>query len=140
MGDDWRVTLALDIHSDAGQNADGPKFAGELRSRFGDQVALTTPDARRIFLYAETADGAADAVRVSREVLARCKLSADIRLEHWDHSRGAWLNPSTGIPDSAAAEPEAVPGIQRSRKGLRKAGAIVGAVVAAVADSLPPWG
>ena len=138
MGDDWRVTLALDIHPDAGQNAYGPKFVGELRSRFGDQVALTTPDARNIFLYVETQDGAEDAVRVSREVLARCELSADIYLEHWDHSRGAWLNPWTGIPDSAAAEPEATPDIQRSRKGLRKAGAIVGAVVAAVTDNLPP--
>jgi hypothetical protein len=138
MGDDWRVTLALDIHADAGQNAYGPKFVRELRSHFGDQVALTTPDARRVFLYVETAAGAEDAVRVSREVLARCNLSADIQLEHWDHSRGGWLNPWTGIPDSAAAEPEAIPDTQLSRKGLRKAGAIVGAVVAAVADTLPP--
>ena len=139
MGDDWRVTLALHIQPDAGQNAYGPEFAAELRSRFGDQVALTTPDARRIFLYAGTADGAEDAVRVSREVLDRCQLSADIHVEHWDHSRGTWVNPSTGIPDGAAAEPEAIPAVQR-RKGLRKAGAIVGAVVTAVTDSLPPWG
>jgi hypothetical protein len=140
MGEEWRVTLAFGIYSDAGQNAYGPKFVDELRSRLGDRGALTTPDARRVLVYAETADSAQEALRVSREVLAQCQLSADLQLERWDNAHAAWSNPSTGIPDGATAETGATPGTQRGQKRLRRAGAIAGAVAAAVADNLPPWG
>ena len=94
-----------------------------LRSRAGEDVSVT---ARKtgIFLYAATADAAATAEGMAREVLAQQGIVADIRLDRWDPSRQAWLPPG----DAAAAE--LPPGQEHDprRKRLRAAGAVVTAI------------
>ena len=115
-----------------GQLAFGkPVFADSvcdlLRSRAGEDVSVTAGKTG-VFLYAATADAAATADGMAREVLAQQGLVADIRLERWDPSRQAWLPPS----DAAAAElpsgQERDPGHRRLRE--------VGAVVTAIFDGL----
>jgi hypothetical protein len=127
VGEEWRVSLIA-----CGQLAPGkPVFADSvcdlLRSRAGEDVSVTAGKTG-VFLYAATADAAATAAGMAREVLAQQGLVADIRLDRWDPSRQAWLPPS----DAANAEPtsgqEHDPGHARLRA--------VGAVVSAIFDGL----
>ena len=121
MDEEWRVSLIA-----CGQLASGkPVFADSvrdlLRSRAGEDVSVTARK-KRVFLYAATADAAATAEGMAREVLAQQGLVADIRLDRWDPSRQAWL------PPSDAAAPELLPSGQEHDPGhrrLRAAGTVV---------------
>ena len=71
-------------------------------------------------MYAATADAAATAADMAREVLAEQGLVAEIRLDRWDPSRRAWLPPG----DAAAAE--LPPGQEHDpNRRLRAIGAVV---------------
>ena len=70
-----------------------------LRSRAGGDVSVTVGKTG-VILYAATADAAATAQDMARQVLAQQRLVADIRLDRWDPSRQAWLP----LTDAAAAE------------------------------------
>jgi hypothetical protein len=112
-----------------GQLASGkPVFADSvcdlLRSRAGEDVSVTAGKTG-VFLYAATADAAATAEAMAREVVAQQGLAADIRLDRWDPSREAWLPPG----DAAAAElPSAQEHDPHRRRRLRAAGAVVTAI------------
>ena len=67
-----------------------------LAARLGEEVSVSAGKAG-VYLYAATADAAAAAEGVAREVLALKRLTADIQLERWDPSGQAWL------PGGAAA-------------------------------------
>ena len=120
MDEEWRVSLIA-----YGQLASGkPVFADSvcdlLRSRAGEDVSVTAGKTG-VFLYAATADAAATAEGMAREVLAEQGLAADIRLDRWDPSREAWLPPG----DAAATE---VPSGQQQdsrHRRLRAAGEVV---------------
>ena len=111
-----------------GQLASGKPVSADsvcdlLRSRAGEDVSVTAGKTG-VFLYAATADAAATAEGMAREVLAQEGLVADIRLDRWDPSRQAWLPPG----DAAAAE---LPSAQEHGPGrgrLRAAGAVVTAI------------
>jgi len=85
-------------------------------------------------LYAATADAAAAAEGMAREVLAQQGLAADIRLEQWDQSRQAWL------PAGDAAAVELPSGQERNpgRRRLRAAGAVIAAVLEGLGRSDGP--
>jgi hypothetical protein len=78
-------------------------------------------------LYAATADAAATAEAVAREVLAQQGLAADIRLDRWDPASQAWLP-----GDAAATE---VPSGQQRDSGHRRLRA-AGGVVMGILDGL----
>jgi hypothetical protein len=124
VDEEWRVSLIA-----CGQLASGkPVFADSvcdlLRSRAGEDVSVTAGKTG-VFLYAATADAAATAEAMAREVLAQQGLAADIRLDRWDPSREAWLPPG----DAAAAElPSAQEHDPQHRRRLRAAGAVVTAI------------
>jgi hypothetical protein len=75
-------------------------------------------------LYAATADAAATAEAMAREVLAQQGLAADIRLDRWDPEGQAWL------PGDAAAT-ELPSGQQRDsgHRRLRSAGEVVMGII-----------
>jgi hypothetical protein len=127
VDEEWRVSLIA-----CGRLASGkPVFADSvcdlLRSRAGEDVSVTAGK-KGVFLYAATADAAATAEAMAREVLAQQGLAADIRLERWDPPRQAWLPPG----DVVAAE---LPSGQEHDSGHRRLRA-VGALVAAIFDGL----
>ena len=111
-----------------GQLASGKPVSADsvcdlLRSRAGEDVSVTAGKTG-VFLYAATADAAATAEGMAREVLALEGLVAEIRLDRWDPSGQAWLPPG----DAAAAE---LPSAQEHGPGrgrLRAAGAVVTAI------------
>ena len=111
-----------------GQLASGkPVFADSvcdlLRSRAAEGVSVTAGKTG-VFLYAATADAAATAEAMAREVLAQQGLAADIRLDRWDPSSEAWL------PGDAAAT-EVPPGQQQDsgHRRLRSAGGVVMGII-----------
>jgi hypothetical protein len=120
VDEEWRVSLTA-----SGQLASGePVFADSLcdllRSRAGEGVSVTAGKTS-VFLYAATANAAATAEAMAREVLAEQAVAADIRLDQWDPSSEAWL------PHGDAA-PTEVPSGQQQDSGhrrLRSAGAVV---------------
>jgi hypothetical protein len=123
VDEEWRVSLIA-----CGQLASGkPVFSDSLcdllRSRAGEDVSVTAGKTG-VFLYAATADAAATAEGMAREVLAQQGLAAEIRLDRWDPSRQAWLPPS----DAAAAELPSGQEHDRGRRRLRAAGAVVSAI------------
>ena len=85
-----------------------------LRSRAGEDVSVTAGK-RGVFLYAATADAAATAEGMAREVLAQQGLGADIRLDRWDPSRRAWLPPGDAGASELPSGQERDPGHRRRR-------------------------
>jgi hypothetical protein len=123
VDEEWRVSLIA-----SGQLASGkPVFADSvcdlLRSRAAEGVSVTAGKTG-VFLYAATADAAATAEAMAREVLAQQGLAADIRLDRWDPSSEAWL------PGDAAAT-EVPPGQQQDsgHRRLRSAGGVVMGII-----------
>ncbi len=99
-----------------------------LLGRVSAGVSVTAGKAG-VFLYAATADGAAAAEGVAREVLAELGMVAEVRIEGWDPVRRSWLPAG----DAAAVDPP--PSGQERDPGRRRLRA-VGAVIAAVMDGM----
>jgi hypothetical protein len=123
VDEEWRVSLIA-----CGQLASGkPVFTDSvcelLRSRAGEDVSVTAGKIG-VFLYAATADAAAAAEAMAREVRAQQGLAADIRLDRWDPYRQAWLPPR----DADAAEPPSGQENDPGHRRLRAAGAVVTAI------------
>jgi hypothetical protein len=124
VDDEWRVRLTGYAQQARGKPVSAAAVCGLLRGHIGAEVSVSAGKAG-IFLYAATADAAATAAGVAREMLAQHGLAADIAVERWDPSGHAWLPPG----DIAAAElppgPEGRPGGRR----LRRAGTLVAAII-----------
>jgi hypothetical protein len=120
VDEEWRVSLIAGDQPASGK----PPFANSvcdlLRSRAGEDVSVTAGKTG-VFLYAATADAAATAEGMAREVLAQQGLAADTRVDRWDPSCQAWLPPG----DVAAAEVPSGQGQGPGRKRLRAAGGVV---------------
>lgn len=125
------MSLAVCGQPSRGRTASVNAARRVLSHRAGEEVSVTGGEAGVIFLYAATADAAAAAEGVAREVLARQRLTADIRVERWDPSSQAWLSPG----DTAAAEPPS--GQERSpgRRRLRAAGSLIAAIIDGMGSS-----
>jgi hypothetical protein len=124
VDEEWRVRVAGCVQPAGGKSASAGIVRDLLGSRVGGEVSVSTGKSG-VFLYAATADAAAAAKDIAREVLAQQGLAADIRVEQWDPSRRAWLPPG----DAAAAE--LPPGQERGpgRRRLRAAGAVIAAMI-----------
>ena len=123
MDEEWRVSLITCVQLASGKPVLADSVCDLLRSRAGEDISVTAGKAG-VFLYAATADAAATAEGMAREVLAEQGLAADIRLDRWDPSRQAWLPPS----DAAAAELPSGQADEPRRGRLRAAGAVVAAI------------
>ena len=108
MAEEWRVSLIFDGRG-AGKGSYFSRRAvcGLLRSRVGDDIVISAVE-MHIFVCAGTAEAAAEAEQVAREVLAEQNLSADVRFERWNPSGQAWRDARAGAPDRAVAgQPDA---------------------------------
>ena len=120
MDEEWRVSLIACGHLASGKCAFADSVCDLLRSRAGEDVSVSAGKTG-VFLYAATADAAATAEGMAREVLAEQGLVAEIRLDRWDPSRRAWLPPG----DAAAAELPSGQEHDPSHRRLRATGAVV---------------
>jgi hypothetical protein len=124
VDEEWRVSLVACGPLASGKSAFADSVCDLPRGRAGEDVSVTAGKTG-VYLYAATADAAATAEAMAREVLARQRLAADIRLDRWDPSRQAWQPPG----DAAAAEPPSGQGHDPGRRRLRAAGAVVTAII-----------
>jgi hypothetical protein len=123
VDEEWRVSL-IACGRLASRKPGFTDFVCDLlRSRAGENVSVTAGKTG-VFFYARTADAAATAEAMAREVLTQQGLVADIRLDRWDPSRQAWLPPSDAAAAELPPEQEHDPGHGR----LRAAGAVVTAI------------
>lgn len=127
MDEEWRVSLIACGQPASGKPVFADSFCDLLCSRAAEDISVTAGKAG-VFLYAATADAAATAAAMAREVLAQQGLAADIRLDRWDPSGQAWVPPG----DAAIAEPQSGQEQDPGRRRLRA----VGAVVTAIFDGL----
>ncbi len=90
MAEEWRVSL--DVH-DPGGTFKRSRFRDLLRSRLGDDVAVSTGQ-MDIFLYTGSAKAADEAGQVARALLEeQGRRIAEIRLECWDPAAREWRDP-----------------------------------------------
>jgi hypothetical protein len=129
VDEEWRVSLTTCSQPPGRKPVSADTLGGLLRSRVGEEVSVTAGKAG-IFLYAATADAAATAAGMAREVLAHQGVAADIRVERWDPSGQAWLVPG----DAAAAELPSGPERNPGRRRLRAAGALIAAVIEGISS------
>jgi hypothetical protein len=124
VDEEWRVSLIGCRQLASGQPVPADSVGDLLRSRAGEDVAVTAGKTG-VFLYAATADAAATAAGMAQEVLAQQGLVADIGLDRWDPSHQAWLPPG----ETAAAELPSGQEHDPGRRRLRAAGAVVTAIL-----------
>ena len=124
MDEEWRVSLVNCVQPAAGKPISAGNVRDLLGSRVGGEGSVTAGKAG-VFLYAASADAAAVAEGVAREVVLQQGLAADIQVERWDPSRGAWLPPGGAAAAELPSGQERGPG----RKRLRAVGAVIAAII-----------
>lgn len=73
----------------------------DVRRRLGHRVAVSA-DGSHIFLYAGTENGAREADRVARDVLASRQLTAQFALDRWHPIEQEWEDAGAPMPQTAA--------------------------------------
>ncbi len=109
MSEEWRVEVELgdeQHHLTVGERLRSRELDDDARERLGDRF-IVTRDGSRLFLYARSEDGAAEAERVIREELDADGLAAEIAVTRWHPVEEAWLDPTAEMPETdAEAEAE----------------------------------
>jgi hypothetical protein len=99
--DDWRLTIDFDADQDGTDLVEwlrAIELAGEERDRLGDRVVVSR-DGARVFLYADSEEGAREAERLVAARLADGP-PARISLSRWHPVEQAWEDPSVPLPRS----------------------------------------
>jgi hypothetical protein len=110
-----------------------------LLGRVAAGVSVTAGKAG-VFLYAATADEAAAAEGVARQVLAELGMIAEVRVEGWDPARRAWLpagDASAGDASAGDAAADPPPGQEPNpgRRRLRAVGTVIAAIMEGMGDA-----
>lgn len=131
MGDGWRVSLRVNPVFEeqpyAAKRLYFPRATalGLLRSRFGEDTVISA-ESTHIFIYAATAEAAAEAARAARDALAQQDISAGAGLERWVPSDREWRDVREEKPGLASA------GQPAARKGTPRPGRVFPALIALV--------
>ena len=99
MGAEWRISVICPARSTA------RKAEGVLRDRAGDDFEVSA-DANRVYLYAETAEGAKNAARAARDAIVEEHMNAPLAVQYWDPASQAWTDAATGVPAEDGGPPE----------------------------------
>jgi hypothetical protein len=104
--DDWRVTVSLHGEEHVGRLRQALHESGvvdEARERLGDRVVVGGGDELGVvFLYADTRDGAHEAERVVKEILAAHGLEADFSVHRWHPVEERWEDDDVPLPTTEA--------------------------------------
>jgi hypothetical protein len=102
--DEWRVEIDLDDEGHGyslGERLRSHDLDDDARERLGRQV-IVTRDGPRVFLYADTGEGALEAERVARELLEADRLTASVAVTRWHPVEEEWKDASLPLPASEA--------------------------------------
>lgn len=101
---DSEFRVQVDLESDEGGLSLGDRLRShdlddDARKRLGGSV-IVTRDGARMFIYAGTAEGAAEAESVVRELADAEGLGAEITVTRWHPIAAAWKDASEPLPES----------------------------------------
>jgi hypothetical protein len=102
MADDWRLTVDLDDEGDGTQLVEwlaALRLEAQERERLGNRV-IVSRDGPRVFLYADSEQGAREAEGVVRGHLSERDLPARLALERWHPAEQAWEDASVPMPQT----------------------------------------
>lgn len=110
MADEWRVEvdLADDPRRGLTERILGERLDEEARERLGGRV-IVTHDGPHLFLYSGSEQGAREAERMVRELVAAEEVPAEVALTRWHPDEEAWKDASQPLPrteEERAAERE----------------------------------
>ncbi len=92
-GDEWRVEIDLKDEGHGyslGERLRAHDLDDEARKRLGRRV-IVTRDGPKLFLYTTTEEAAHEAERVATELLEADRLTASVRVVHWQSADEQWV-------------------------------------------------
>lgn len=104
--DEYRVEVDIheSVHGHLAKRLRSLDLDDEVAKRLGDRV-IVTRDGEKMFVYTQTADSAAEAERVVREVLAADGLEADVRRRRWNGEERFWQDAGEPLAHADADTP-----------------------------------
>lgn len=93
------MNVSLDSEPRAKRKSFRQAAAESMRDRLGADAQVSLGK-MTIFVYAATAEGAASAEHVARDVLAVHNAIASLRVERWDEIAKEWRDITAGSPDN----------------------------------------
>jgi hypothetical protein len=89
--DEYRVEVDIheSVHGKLSERLRTLDLDDEVAERLGDRV-IVTRDGEKLYVYAQTAESAAEAERVVGEVLAEDGLEAELRRRRWNPEERFW--------------------------------------------------
>jgi hypothetical protein len=89
--DEYRVEIDIheSVHGKLSERLRTLDLDDEVQERLGDRV-IVTRDGDHLYVYTQTAEAAAEAERVVRDVLTEEGLQADVRRRRWSPEERFW--------------------------------------------------
>ena len=99
--DEYRLEVDIheSVHGKLSERLRSLDLDDEVAERLGDRV-IVTRDGERMYVYTGTAEAAATAERVVREVLAEDGLDSEVRRRRWNPSERFWQDAEEPLSQS----------------------------------------
>ena len=116
--DEYRVEIDIreSVHGRLSERLRSLDLDDEVAERLGDRV-IVTRDGEKLYVYTQTADAAAEAERVVRDVLAEEDIEAELRRRRWNPDERFWQDADEPLA-SADAETRPDPADKATNKDL----------------------
>ena len=104
--DEFRVEVDIheSVHGKLSERLRSLDLDDEVAERLGDRV-IVTRDGEHMYVYTQTAESAAQAERVVRDVLADEGLEADIRRRRWNGEERFWQDADEPLAEADESTP-----------------------------------
>ena len=104
--DEYRVEIDIheSVHGRLSERLRSLDLDDEVAERLGDRV-IVTRDGEKLYVYTQTADAAAEAERVVRDVLAEEDIEAELRRRRWNPDERFWQDADEPLASADAETP-----------------------------------
>ena len=104
--DEYRVEIDIheSVHGRLSERLRSLDLDDEVAERLGDRV-IVTRDGEKLYVYTQTADAAAEAERVVRDVLAEEDIEAELRRRRWNPDERFWQDADEPLAPADAETP-----------------------------------
>lgn len=104
--DEYRVEIDIheSVHGQLSERLRSLDLDDEVAERLGDRV-IVTRDGEKLYVYTQTADAAAEAERVVRDVLAEEDIEAELRRRRWNPDERFWQDADEPLASADAETP-----------------------------------
>ncbi len=106
MAEDYRVTVRLNEHGDAGRLVrvlHAHEVEEDARSEFGERIAVSA-SGDHVALYTDTESAARHAQGIVEQLLEAQGMAGAFKLDRWHHGEEEWEDVSVPMPSTPEAE------------------------------------